>query len=769
MHQLPSRSEAMRGGSKKAQRVRNLIRVRYEMVLIPKRTRLGHGIKVVPIEKPSSPEHHAEENGPSTGETQASSPIVNTVSNPYPEELEAVATGPNIMDSETQLSHLADGPASPGQVPAQDDSTEETPEDPTGLEKLLEFNMENSIRAPLGEVYDFTVFPFSASVQVPFSYYPFVDLACLGTLPSTDVAFLESQGSLHLPSRILLDEFMQYYFLHIHPVLPLIHEGDFWELYRQRVGGSSLPAISLPVLHAMLFASCTFVCDTTVMLLGYSDIRSMRASFFRRAKLLLDFGADTSHLSSAQAALLLSFSSMSARKKVDTSWLTSAIENARLADAPQYSTTSVSVDIAQKRLLKRVWWCCIIRDRSLSLLMRRPILVTKDVFDFTADRLELCDFEDEFEQSKVYSTATKKTLAQILIQTVDLFVALTDTLALVFSRDCAQIMSPAQSAEVSKCVHQGKQRLHGWYTDTRKELPEQVIITMATPSSLTEPETSHDSIQLYTNLMFMYYHTARMILCNFEVLHHCVFQPSPGISLSSLPVIYSNLHDLQDATCGLSNCHNTLVERNLVQWLPNSAVGCTVLPLILKMIDDTCCECAFQFQPGLDEDASPKERQSEILATVMKVYQTRYDSVDWIYDIVCYIVDLVMPKPDDQLTSFDWIDILVFQPGLYLRLILSVDICLSKGRFPRDDEVPYRPDYTSQLDADLPSLEHSDTGEMGSQESTSEVEEDDDSFVILANSTPQLLCSSPKDDQPTFEDFARWDCLGLFSTLINTL
>lgn len=735
---------------------------------------LGRGIKVVPIQEPPSPPYSTEESSPSTGETRASGPIVKTVPSPCPEELAvavARATSLNIMDSETHLSH---SPAGPDQAPAHDDYTEDTIEettrDPLGLEKLLELNMENSVRAALGEVHDSGVFGYLASVQVPFSYYPFVDFACLGALPSTDVAFLESEGSLHLPARILLDEFMQHYFLHVHPVLPLIDEGDFWAAYQHRIGGFSKTTLSLPVLHAMLFASCTFVSHSTVIRLGYPDIRSMRASFFRRAKLLLDFGADTSHLSSAQAALLLSFSSMSARKKVDASWLTSAIENARLADAHQYSATSASGDTTQKRLLKRVWWCCIIRDRSLSLLMRRPILITKDDFDFTVNRLELCDFEDEFEASKVYNAATKKTLTRILIQTVDLFVALTDTLALVFSRDCTQAMSPTRSAQVSRCVHQGKQRLHRWYTDTSKELPEHVFVTMETTSSLGEPETPHDSIPLYMNLMFMYYHTARMILCNFELLHHCVSQRSTGLSQSSLPVVYKNLHDLQDATCGLSNCHSTLVQRDLVQWLPNSAVGCTLLPLILNVIEDKCCEPAFQFQSRLDEDASTKGHQSDILVTAMKVYQSRYDSVDWIYDIICYIVDLVMPKPDDEFTSFDWIDILAFRPALYLRLMLSVDICLSKGRFPHHDELPDRLDDASPPDIDIPSLEHFDTSEVESPDSTSGVEERHDSLAIMADSTPHLSCSSPEGGQShTVEDFAHWDCLGLFGNLIDTL
>lgn len=194
---------------------------------------------------------------------------------------------------EAQLLHLLNASVGPRQG-LVNDSTKEVVEDLMALDKPLKSNMESLIHAPLSEMHDSTVTQLSSSVQVPFSYYPFADLACLGALPLSDVAFLESQGSLHLPTRILLDALMHHDFLHIHPVLPLIHEGDFWEVYQQRVGDSSPPRISLPVLHAMLFASCTFVCDATVRRLGYSDVRSMRVSFFRRAELLLNFRA---HLS----------------------------------------------------------------------------------------------------------------------------------------------------------------------------------------------------------------------------------------------------------------------------------------------------------------------------------------------------------------------------------------------------------------------------------------------------------------------------------------
>ena len=42
---------------------------------------------------------------------------------------------------------------------------------------------------------------------------------------------------------------------------------------------------------------------------------------------------------------------------------------------------------------------------------------------------------------------------------------------------------------------------------------------------------SHDSAILYTNLMYMYYHSARVVLCHHEVLHTAILQVSPESGL----------------------------------------------------------------------------------------------------------------------------------------------------------------------------------------------------------------------------------------------
>lgn len=115
-----------------------------------------------------------------------------------------------------------------------------------------------------GRRHDTDVRPkFSASCQitaelhVSYTHYSFLTASKLHAIPPQDVNFLESQGCLHVPVRPLLDDFVQAYFLHVHVTLPILNEGDFWDMYFQNdKPGGSREQISLLVFRAILYASC---------------------------------------------------------------------------------------------------------------------------------------------------------------------------------------------------------------------------------------------------------------------------------------------------------------------------------------------------------------------------------------------------------------------------------------------------------------------------------------------------------------------------------
>jgi hypothetical protein len=93
-----------------------------------------------------------------------------------------------------------------------------------------------------------------------YSHYLFLDAGSLQDLTLEDACFLEQVECLLVPVPSSLDELVKEYFLHVHPILPIINEGDFWEMYSGTT--TSLPAeerkrMSLFVFQAMLFTSCS--------------------------------------------------------------------------------------------------------------------------------------------------------------------------------------------------------------------------------------------------------------------------------------------------------------------------------------------------------------------------------------------------------------------------------------------------------------------------------------------------------------------------------
>lgn len=76
----------------------------------------------------------------------------------------------------------------------------------------------------------------------------------------------------------------------------------------------------------------------------------------------------------------------------------------------------------------------------------------------------------------------------------------------------------------------------------------------------------------------------------------------------------------------------------------------------------------------------------------MKTYQPQYDGVDYVSETIRHIVTLAQldtPAPPTVANPIsDWQDILASQPGSYLRLAMTMDLSLSKGRLPEESDFP---------------------------------------------------------------------------------
>lgn len=118
----------------------------------------------------------------------------------------------------------------------------------------------------------------------------------------------------------------------------------------------------------------------------------------------------------------------------NTRWLGVAIHHAKLAKAHNYP--HIHHDTPGKptvNTLKRLWWCCVLRDRVLPLGCRRSIQITHLNFDFSSHQpLGPKDLESEMGDSLVYDHVTKQQLAEILHHTLQLCVLLTDVLLMTY-------------------------------------------------------------------------------------------------------------------------------------------------------------------------------------------------------------------------------------------------------------------------------------------------------------------------------------------------
>lgn len=97
-----------------------------------------------------------------------------------------------------------------------------------------------------------------AADSVLYLDYHFLSIGNLANMPSEEINFLDIQGCLLVPRRQTMDSIVQQYFLHVHPLLPLLDERSFWDVYSRRwaAADASGPKISLLVFQALLFAAC---------------------------------------------------------------------------------------------------------------------------------------------------------------------------------------------------------------------------------------------------------------------------------------------------------------------------------------------------------------------------------------------------------------------------------------------------------------------------------------------------------------------------------
>lgn len=192
---------------------------------------------------------------------------------------------------------------------------------------------------------------------------------------------------------------------------------------------------------------------------------------------------------------------------MNTYWLSVAIHFARDAKAHQYYARS-NLTYQERNIRKRLWWCCILRDRVISLGVRRPLQISPESFDVVQYPLVEDDFADEIGRSNVYGTTLKRSLIHLLLALFDLSSVLAEVIMVSYplgqvGLDAATLSDTTAYQYSLRRVEACKSSLDHWFEATTAALPLPF-----------EVEDCNKSLALYRNLMYLYYQYANSLSCN---------------------------------------------------------------------------------------------------------------------------------------------------------------------------------------------------------------------------------------------------------------
>ncbi|KAL3471525.1 hypothetical protein BJX99DRAFT_263187 [Aspergillus californicus] len=400
--------------------------------------------------------------------------------------------------------------------------------------------------------------------SLPLSYFKFLERPVLDELNPIERSVLETQECLHFPKKAELEVFFHNYFLYVHPLLPLLDGASFWTAYQRTLQGT--PKLPVLLVRAMLFSASCFVPTEVLYRCGYDSPLAARDDLYRKAKLVYEAGIEKCPLTVARAALLLTYCNSDSDVLANSAWLRIAISQARQEQARQYRHSD-TITMRERADLNLVWWCCLIRDRLISLGMRRPLQLTTAQFNRRPRGMAVTDLKGEIFNSKVYHLENKSALFHLLASLCQFAIAVTELITLIYP-SCEDANRQDTCAEIDR-LEVARSSLILWELDW--------ITFLEGKNSELDP-----SISLFSSLIAMYYHSSRVALCN----RLCyLLGSSEVLDPGHLSQFEFCRYDLVTAVRSIADKVRQLTILQLVDKLPISAVAYTTTTEILLTID----------------------------------------------------------------------------------------------------------------------------------------------------------------------------------------
>lgn len=415
-------------------------------------------------------------------------------------------------------------------------------------------------------------------------------------MTSVDIDYLFAKGALSLPEISVRNALLRSYLEYVHPYMPLVEVHELLQIIDEGNGDSG--RISLLLFQAIMFAGTAFVDIEFLRAAGYTSRKSARKAFFQKARVLYDFDYEIDRVSLVQALLLMTYWYETPDDQKDTwHWMGVAISLAHTIGLHRNPENS-NMEPNRKKLWKRIWWSCFMRDRLVALGMRRPTRVKDEDYDvpmLTEDDFEIqaVDPNNSIIAGEVgliiSNEEAQRKLAQMCVAKAKLCLCISHVLSAQYSvlvrnqgmqgqegnTTSSVMLFPKkldQTDEVKRCDIE----LNQWVAD----LPESCRYSIDVPS-----ESNDRSLYLQRSLLHMVYFTTLSALHRPQVLPAApVPQPESSRSLQDL-----SRKKVREASREITRISSSLHSLGLEKYLPTTGVTVLLPAIIIHLLDIKSC------------------------------------------------------------------------------------------------------------------------------------------------------------------------------------
>jgi Fungal specific transcription factor domain len=386
-------------------------------------------------------------------------------------------------------------------------------------------------------------------------------------LAPEDEEYLRSKGAFTGPHESLRDEMLEAYTDFVNPFLPIVEIEEVLSYIHEDV---SIPGISLPLFHAIMFTAAAYTNMDTLKKAGFGTRKEAQNTFFRRAKLLCNFGYEPDRIALIQTLLHLTFYNEQPGTNIEARLMLSAAINIARGLGLHCHLSYQSPDLQSYRLRKRLWWSCFNRDRLIALESRCPPMIREE--QCAVPILSEADLEVKASAAVLgryqilNDVHRRRLLAKLYVSLTKLCICMTTML----DNDKSHINQSMENPETRSLLSQ-----HPYTESLCKAMLKSIALeewlhefletTKAFASDLCESRLDN-VIRLHQGLIRGVYFAA------ISLLHHVEVGLPPTTSSTLIALRRLSQSKLRNAANEITTIYRDFLNRGLLHFLPSTGV-----------------------------------------------------------------------------------------------------------------------------------------------------------------------------------------------------